>query len=1736
MRKNKTVFEKINKLQVILTLFLWGGILVSYGQNGCPQVPKSILDGANGFSIEGKTNNDDLGYTTKSAGDINHDGIPDIMIGAPGVDFGGLEDVGEIYIIFGGSGFSFETFDISTLNGTNGFVIRGAVAHEKLGATLNPAGDFNNDGIDDIIVGENYDETGMGGAFVFFGANSFQALYSRTSIDNTKGLFITCDTAVTTYVRDVSYAGDINHDGISDVIITEYYQGFAQYYIVFGSSAITSLNTSSLNGTNGFNISGYSLSWAITGSIGRNAGDINHDGIDDLILGSPSFHDGISSNLGRVTIVFGKSSGFPAVFKLDNLTSAEGSIITNSVLQAQLGKSISAAGDFNNDGIDDIIVGAPHKEVNGIYSAGEAYVIFGSNSFPATLSVENLNTNTGVIFQGTKYNEQLGFSVAGLKDINHDGKADIAISSKEGISNNGALFVVFGGTTAKGIVKEATILNKVGYQIFDDFVGHTSKIFAYDAAGIGDFNNDGTNDFIFGSIRQEYYWDKGSAYIFYGEKTDRVDAVAPTIECPPNQELYANSLLPNYVSYLPNVIDNCTYVNTFDLVFTQTPPQGTLFTADTNVTISVTDVSGNKSSCTFLVKLKTPPPAITCKTTLTSLNDLNGANGFTIYGETGAIETGFDVNKAGDINDDGIADFIVSAVGRSISFSGTFGNRNDIIKGSVYVIYGKSSGFPPIVYLGNLNGSNGFIVRDDLDPATDNRTGYKVAPAGDMNGDGVDDFMLSAIQKKQVNYLEGAVYVIFGKKGGLGSKILLSSLNGTNGFAFSGTVYYENVGTSIDSIGDFNHDGFDDIAIAGSGEVERAYIIYGKNGSFPALLLATDLNGTNGAVIKSNPAVDKIGKTIAGLGDVNGDGIPDIVVATYEGDKRYVIYGRSGFPNEFNVTGLNGSNGFVVENSTETLRYTDVNKIGDVNHDGLNDIVFNKRHILFGSANIPAAVDLKNLNGTNGFAILNASSDTRFGGVGDFNKDGIDDYVFIASGSEAYVLYGKSTWISPVNLYHLNPKEAQVFGFNYAYYTPISFAGDINNDGFDDIVIGNSQFSSPFLPYKINQDPGKSYVIFGRAIVLDTEKPVILNCQGNKILPVGSEIPDYKSETFVQDNCDYDPVITQSPLPGTIFTGGTQTITLTVTDASTNYQTCVFTISDGIDKQPPVLTCPGNQQLACGDLVPDYIPLLTVTDDMDTNVELTQNPSAGTAFFDGMKINFTAKDDAGHESTCSIIINASGADTKPPTFTCPTNVKLYCGDLIPNYALDPMMNLADNCSDKISSEMTPPAGTPFYDGISIHIKYTDESGNSDECNFVIHLASPDFDDPVMNCIGNQTLACGEKIPDYTTLFTATDNCTASPVITQNPVAGSAFTDGMTVTVTATDAATNYTNCSFTVNVPADVTPPAITCIGDQNLMAGTPLPDYSSMVTALDNCDKNLTITQTPGPGSFITDGMNVVMSTSDNSGNEVNCSFIIHVVTDTHGPVFTCLGDQLLSCATTVIPDYTQLIAATDDFDPNPIVKQIPAAGTAFQEGMTVKIEVSDHNNNVTSCSFKLNSNPVIVDAGDDEQIDEGQTVQLDAITPETGTYQWNPSEGLSKSTIANPVASPTETTTYTVIFRNEEGCETQDSVTITVIPVDKDDTKYGFSPNNDGINDVWEIDDITQYPTNKVSIYNRWGDLVFQTQGYNNTTNVFTGVANKSKALGANVLPEGTYFFEISVDQPHHFKKLKGYLVLKR
>ena len=294
------------------------------------------------------------------------------------------------------SGTYSASLELSSLNGTNGFVINGIDANDYSGRSVSSAGDINNDGFDDIIIGAPYADSMTGETYVVFGKSAgYTASLDLSALDGTNGFVINGIDEDDLSGGSVSSAGDINNDGFDDIIIGALdaepngdWSG--ESYVVFGKATgySASLELSSLNGTNGFVINGIDGGDSSGGSV-SSAGDINGDTYDDIIIGA----DGADPNgdwSGESYVVFGKASGtYSASLELSSLNGTNGFVINGIDEGDGIGYSVSSAGDMNNDGFDDIIIGAFDADPNGGYS-GESYVVFGQSAFDAFVELDDL--------------------------------------------------------------------------------------------------------------------------------------------------------------------------------------------------------------------------------------------------------------------------------------------------------------------------------------------------------------------------------------------------------------------------------------------------------------------------------------------------------------------------------------------------------------------------------------------------------------------------------------------------------------------------------------------------------------------------------------------------------------------------------------------------------------------------------------------------------------------------------------------------------------------------------------------------------------------------------------------------------------------------------------------------------------------------------------------------------------------------------------------------------------------------------------------------------------------------------------------------------------------------------------------------------------------------------------------------------------------------------------------------
>ena len=432
---------------------------------------------------------------------------------------------------------------------------------------------------------------------------------------------------------------------------------------------------------------------------------------------------------------------------------------------------------------------------------------------------------------------------------------------------------------------------------------------------------------------------------------------------------------------------------------------------------------------------------------------------------------GFSVAGAGDVNGDGYDDVIIGA---PMVYSG------GSAAGEAYIHFGGPSmdGVPDLVLKGAKAGDC---------------FGYCVASVGDVNNDSYDDVIVGA---SYANGKKGTAYIFLGN----------SSMDGKADLWLGGDQYSEYFGISVSGAGDINGDGYDDVVVGdfgnyGAGSTTgKAWVFFGG----APMDAASDLNMTGEA------SGDRLGLSVAGAGDVNGDGYDDIIVGADGNDalgdstgRAYILYGGA-TPDSSPDLVLTG------ESSRDKFGYS-VSGAGDENGDGYDDVIVGacendeegsfagKAYIFYGGA-------IKDTNPDVNFT--GEDSNDYFGahvsGAGDVDGDGYGDVVVGAWGCDsgggaagkAYVFTGGSKMNQIPDATFTGSAGGDMFGFW------VSGAGDVNSDGCDDVVVGAYKNSSG------GAEAGRAYLYGGRAGILSPSvtvgKQVVLDRTGyvNRMLPV----------------------------------------------------------------------------------------------------------------------------------------------------------------------------------------------------------------------------------------------------------------------------------------------------------------------------------------------------------------------------------------------------------------------------------------------------------------------------------------------------------------------------------------------------------------------------------------------------------------------------------------------------------
>lgn len=620
-------------------------------------------------------------------------------------------------------------------------------------------------------------------------------------------------------------------------------------------------------------------------------------------------------------------------------------------------------------------------------------------------------------------------------------------------------------------------------------------------------------------------------------------------------------------------------------------------------------------------------------------------------------------------------------------------------------------------------------------------------------------------------------------------------------------------------------------------------------------------------------------------------------------------------------------------------------------------------------------------------------------------------------------------------------------------------------------MVGTPFTASQVFTMTVQDLSGNSKSCSFTVTAIDTSGPLV-NCVSDTNLtitnPCNYTIPNFAGTHYANDNCTAVSSLTfnQTPAPGTPASGQTQVI-ITYQDAIGNSGTCVTTIHP-IDLIPPIVTCPGNQQVnnvaQCTSTLPDLIGMVNVTDNC-SGWTITQTPVAGTILSSGSNtIQFVVTDAGGNQVGCSTQFIIT--ETIPPSITCPANIST-CNPEI-TYAPPAA---SDNCVTLVTQTDNSgfTSGDIFPVGITTQsYMVIDSSGNSDVCSFTVEVfAYPDtarvLNDTIIMC--NQFDTVVEAIPIV--------SGSGSWIVAQ----GTATIANPTALQTAVSGLGSGTNLIVWV-----VSSPSCGTLRDTVVIQVGQPNTQANLFDSLFVCAENGSIIQANIPSSGI--------------GTWSSSSPIIF--DDVNAPVTTLSN---------VPPGFHEVFWTISN----------AACPSTVDSAIVVRPDVAS------------------ILTPDTIWCREDLPLFLNGNTPNDGqSVSWSVASGTA--TLSN------QFTTFTNITSGQSGLiEIVYRFNHPICGVSTDTFKIQlnlcsdvlgsiptlFTPNDDGSNDLFEIENLHDlYPNAEVVIINRWGAVVYESTGYESP---WDGTYKDEEA------PAGTYFYSIT-SPTGEFEKVTGSISIIR
>jgi len=1051
----------------------------------------------------------DFGRAVSTAGDVNNDGYDDIIVSRP--------QATTVYVYYGSASGQF-----TPQSGSVGVPDwQDTVSAGNFGNAL-AAGDFNCDGIDDVAVGAYTGTSGQfreGQVYVYYGSN--------TGLPAVPDWRAESDTNLAWFGWSVSSAGDVNNDGCNDLLVGGRRSGNGIVGLFFGNAAgLPDANSDGVAQLSDF-------SWSVTGSgdLGQSVtgvGDVNNDAVDDILVGSRS---------GNIYLYYGVGAGVPnttadwsdtgIVGSFGRTVAKAGDVNDDTVADFIVGapmsnggsvhlyygatggprtdgntdwsytvpseghshgadngfaSTISPAGNVNGDGYDDFIVGWPVYHGGLAGHPGRLYLFHGGASGPAadpdetvdgpqegaqfgaSVSAGNFDGDTlsDFVIGARMYSISLGGAVnstgAAFAYLSAPAAAHITIdppqsytnfhvTSEDGTTKTSSFTVVLDRLPTADVTISVVSNNSAEGAILPAALTFTAIDWSLpqtvNITGVDDVLADGTVQytisFAVNSSDLDYNGLIADDVTVRNEDDDVVAIIVdPVTELVTTEDL-GSATFSVVLDAQPTANVTVGLISTNLLEGTVSPASLTFTTADFRtpqlVTVTGVDDAILDGNTPYTI---TTAPAVSGDPLYNSLNPADVA----VINHDNELQTsisilegnqvgslfGRSLNSAGDINGDGFADFIVGAPKYDN------GQSNE---GRVYVYFGAPEGFLTTPWIAEIDQASAEF-------------GWSVASAGDVNGDGFDDIIIGARKYDGGETDEGRVFVYYGSALGLPV---------TPDWMAEVDQAGANFGAAVSSAGDVNGDGFDDILVGADNYYAADFVDPGAR--FPQFV--------------------KEGAAFLFYGSASGlsDTVPDGIAHLSDGDVAW--QGKTGGSNALSSAHYGRATG----------------SAGDVNCDGFADIIIGAPKYnsvafngLWGRVWVyhGGSEGLRS-DGNADWTMLGPQEGSGFGGsvsgAGNVNGDtsgayGCDDIIIGADGFEStsdennegrvYLYYGSPTGLTSIPSWsHENNQANGKLGIASAT------VGDLNNDGFSDVIAGANRYDSG------ETDEGRIYIYFGSA-------------------------------------------------------------------------------------------------------------------------------------------------------------------------------------------------------------------------------------------------------------------------------------------------------------------------------------------------------------------------------------------------------------------------------------------------------------------------------------------------------------------------------------------------------------------------------------------------------------------------------------------------------------------------------